>query len=390
MSALASRLEVLARACAAWAAEPPPPERGEAVAGEVARNGLSAREVDGQLTRITAALDEATLRRVLDLELDDAGGLDDGRLVAPREILHLAAGTVPGLLAESVLWGLAVGARNQCRPSRDDATFRHFHDLLQRIAPELAMRVEVVDEVRWQTADAAIVHGTDETVAHVRTRLAAGTPIAGFGSRDGIAVLTPDGIAGEPGWAGLLARDIDSFRGRGCMTPRHVIVLGTAAAGSTATVARRLGAALADRGAARRPSATPVDRRDAHDPRNDALMASVAGRRAVDEHVLAAIAAAAGDAVPRPAPHIVANGETSVTVLAADDLPELAVWLDGRRSTLQTAVVCAAPDERTAIERALLDGGCTRTCPPGEAHRPPVDWLYEGTGRLRPLVATRR
>lgn len=355
------RLWTIERACAAWCEQPP--ELQDAVDATVTSFGDSRAEVTRQLLRVARDMTSANLRRAL---LAQADGDAERLRRAPQALLHLVAATVPGLSVESVLWGLALGCHNACRPSRDDTTIRPFLRFLERVAPRLAARVELVSAPDWEAMDGAVVFGSDETIAMVRQRL--GTrPVAGYGSRTGIAVVTEGAMAGSEGWMYQLVDDIRRFGQRGCMSPRRVYGVDQ----DPAELAAALAAALRSR-VEMQVSPRELTR---HVPE------PYAARAASDAAALASIvlASPAGTTVPV---HVDAFSFEVVGVRSS----ELRGQVAALGSHLQTAVACCAPDEREALAHELEAAGCTRVCHPGTAHEPPFSWRHDGIGRVAPLL----
>lgn len=336
-----------------------------AVVETVARTGYARIDVETQLERVIDRCRAPVMRLVRAEELG-TGELPENR---PRTVLVLASGGVPGLVLEGIAAAFAVGARALVRPSRDETIIHHLLAGIRVWQPQLAPGIEVVGiggtQPPWSRADAAVVFGSDETVALVRDRLRpqAASRVAAYGSRQGIAVLAP-GADEDTSWSERLADDILTFRQRGCMSPSWVYVVGSPE--QAAPLVERLGRDLAHGRA--RHIARGVDD-------------DVSQRRARDADVLGAIAAGLA-----PDPSVLYAGDARLTVIRVDDDGELALEVARLGSLLQTAVVACAGDRRATIAELLLDAGCTRICLPGEAHEPFPLWPHDGIGRVAPLV----
>ena len=201
-----------------------------AVVETVARTGYARIDVETQLERVIDRCRAPVMRLVRAEELG-TGELPENR---PRTVLVLASGGVPGLVLEGIAAAFAVGARALVRPSRDETIIHHLLAGIRVWQPQLAPGIEVVGiggtQPPWSRADAAVVFGSDETVALVRDRLRpqAASRVAAYGSRQGIAVLAP-GADEDTSWSERLADDILTFRQRGCMSPSWVYVVGSPA-----------------------------------------------------------------------------------------------------------------------------------------------------------------
>lgn len=337
-----------------------------AVQETVGRHGYAPDDVAAQLTHVALRCRGRTMRYVLQAELGADAAPDD----APATVLVLASGRMPGLAIEGIAAALAIGARALVRPSRDETVLHHFLGMLRADEPELAARIELVgtdgDEPPWERAEAAIVFGSDETIALVRDRLsgAAKDRVAAYGSRQGIAVVAP-GADVDPSWAKRLAGDVLAFRQVGCMSPSWLFVLGDdeAAARLQESVGRELAMA-----------------RDRHVA--DGVDAGMQQRRTSDADVLGAIAA--GMAPNSTALHA---GDAQLTVVRVASEDDLVAQVGQLGSLLQTAVIATSRDDRGRIAELLLERtGITRICLPGQAHEPDGLWPQDGIGRVAPLL----
>jgi Acyl-CoA reductase (LuxC) len=373
------RLATVDAALAGW--EPGGELFDRAVADTVALHGYSQSDVERQLLHLVRERNSAS---ALESSLRAEAGGAPVRGRTPGEVLHLVAGTVPGLAMESVLTAYVLGARSQLRPSRQETVLGHFLTHASKTAPALVGTVDLVGELRWATPDAAIVYGSDDTVELVRHRLT-GRAVASYGSREGIAVVT--GSAGE-GWAIAVADDVLTFAQRGCMSPSHLFVLSsgdTAGSGSAGDGARA---------------------EHEFEARCDQLRAALLERRAL--HVvdgageLAARTSTDDAALARVLASIVPVGEETaerttglsvpparLTVTLARDAAHLAEEVAELGTRLQTAVLACATEERAAITQVLATAGCTRVEQPGRAHFPPAAWAHDGIGRFAPLLSPR-
>ncbi|MCW2955627.1 MAG: hypothetical protein JWO69_496 [Thermoleophilia bacterium] len=336
-----------------------------AVAETSLRLGYAKEDVEAQLRHVAERCTAATLHRVMTAEL----GADHDLSGAPERVMVLASGGVPGLAIEGVAAAFAIGATALVRPSRDDTVIHHLLGELPHLAPAAAHCIDLVGvgdtPLPWEQAGAAIVYGSDSTIAWVRDHLppAAKGRVAAYGSRQGIAVIAP-GAGIDTWWAEHLADDVLTFRQRGCMSPSWLYVVGSA--DEVAPMVEAIGRELAT--ARQRHVAPRVDD-------------SVPQRRANDADVLGAIAAGmAPDATALYA------GDARLTVVRVPDVASLGPQVSALGSLLQTAVVVADDSCYRDVEAALIAAGCTRIVEPGQAHEPDPLWAHDGIGRIAPLL----
>ena len=164
------------------------------------------------------------------LELGHAEALDDFqplggqwmRAIAPRVILHIVSGNTPHAALQSLVRGLLLGSHNLCKlPSAGLPEAEAFAAALP--AP-LRDRVEFTtarpDD--WLTsADAVIVFGADETVAHFRELAGPDRKFLGYGHRVSLGMVFEDASFES---APLAARDAALFDQQGCLSPHCIYV----------------------------------------------------------------------------------------------------------------------------------------------------------------------
>lgn len=354
-------LHALGRVLATWRERP---SFGSAVTETVAVTGYSRPDVIHQLRHVIARTSADAMRLVLEGE-----GVTPELLAAgPKTVLTLASSGVPGLVLEAMAAALTIGATALVRPSHDEAILRYVLSDARELEPALVDAIELVgvgdEPLPWDRTESAIVFGTDSTVTFVRDHLAppAARRVAAYGSRQGIAVVTP---GADRTWARRVADDVLTFRQRGCMSPSWLFVVGPAE--RTSALIDSLGRELVR--ARPRHLAPNVDDRMEH-------------RRANDADVLGAIAAGMA-----PDARVLYAGDARVTVVRVDDADDLELQVAALGSLLQTAVLACGLREHEALARRLQRAGCTRVCLPGHAHRPHALWRQDGIGRVAPLLA---
>ena len=314
-------------------------------------------------------------------ELGHADALDDfvplaGSLVkavAPRVILHIVSGNTPAAALQSLIRGLLLGAHNLCKiPSAGLPEVAEFHATLPA---ELAACVEISGELpdEWLTgADALIVFGSDETIAHFRARTASWQTFIAHGHALSFGVVFDDtdgaSIAG-------VARDASVFDQQGCLSPHVIYVRGDA---------RDYAARLAE----------AMRLFHEREPRGAISLSESNTIRALRNDL--AFRAANGEPIALHA----STGSTAWTVvfegapgfprsplhrfLFVKPLPaDLAAELREVRAHLSCAGVWPATLENA---RALAGTGVTRICPLGKMQQPPWSWRQDGQPTLAPLV----
>ncbi|MCW2949898.1 MAG: hypothetical protein JWN41_911 [Thermoleophilia bacterium] len=336
-----------------------------AIQETVSHTGYAAADVEHQLRQVMRRASGRAMRAVIDAELGENPDLSD----APATVLVLAASSVPGLAIEGAAAAIAVGAKALVRPSRDETVLFHFLSGIRFWEPALAEQIEIVgmagEPVPWESAEGAIVFGSDETLAFAREQLApeAVARLAAYGSRQGIAVVLP-GADVDASWAERLADDICMFRQRGCMSPSWLYVVGTAA--ETAPLVSAVGRELTF--ASGRHMVGGADE-------------AVVQRHAADAAALDAIASGSNADTSQ-----LFAGEAQLTVVRVDSAAELKAHVGRLGSLLQTAVIAGPHEQRPALAQTLLEAGCTRICFPGAAHEPDALWPHDGIGRVAPLL----
>lgn len=356
MSALSfdERLHRVAMAARTWRLFPN--ELIEAIDATVQLSTYPREEVEAQLLRIVGAFTDENMRTVLRAQ---APNFDERH--APLTIAHVAAATIPGLAIESLLWGLVIGSTNFVRASRDERSVQPFVKMLLRLYPDWHSEVFVVSEIDWDTIDAAIVYGSDETVSSIQRRLPPPPRIAAFGSRSGVAIVDD---AGYP-----LGHDIACFDQRGCMSPTVVLALG-----DDATFAAIVKALQDDLRA-------HTERRLFNRTNAEVFTAGCRARSTADTLLLDALLA------NTDSPMIVATELAAVHILHCSTEAEVAFALGKRRGSLQSIVIGSDDEERFArIDSIARLAGATRTCSPGHAHEPERAWPHDGIGHIAPLL----
>ena len=344
---------------------------------ERARHLATAAERFPFLGRTTAD----DLLELVRVELGDAGALDDfvqrgehfARAIAPRSILHIVSGNTPAAGLQSLIRGLLLGSHNPVKlPAAGLPEMTQFREALP---PELAERVELSTELpeEWLArAEAVIVFGSDETIAHFRARIRADQTFIAHGHRLSIGVIFDD-----PAFASVAgaARDASLFDQQGCLSPQVLYVKSDA------------------RGYAER-LADEMARFEALEPRATVSLSETLATRTAREEF--AFRAANGE----PVQVWQSSDSTAWTVVFDSTLgfprsplnrfvfvkpmPEdFAAELQKVRMHLSCAGVFPATIEHA---RVLTELGISRVCPIGQMQTPPWTWHQDGQPSLAALV----
>jgi hypothetical protein len=219
---LEHRAQMIEAVCGAWR-DPSCAERLSAIASR-ANDGMDAENVAAQLNRITS------WKHQLLIELVEAElGTDLALVMAPQRILHLASGSVPGLGIDSLIPTLMLGCHQLIKTSERDRELAGFVAVLRNTAPELGKLVTLTESIDWSAPDAAVVWGTNATIALVRHKLGQTAPIAAYGERTSLAVIHGPDLADAKLFDQTISglqRDVSMFNGEGCMTPQELILVG--------------------------------------------------------------------------------------------------------------------------------------------------------------------
>ena len=211
-------------------------------AGHLAAGTGSFRDLLGEVTTADLlALVCADLGHEEILDGFQPHGPHLARAVAPGMILHIVSGNTPHAGLQSLLRGLLLGSHNLCKlPSGglvpELAAFR------ATLPPPLAAAVELSETLpdAWlDRADAAVVFGSDATVAELRRRVPPDRTFIAHGHRVSLGVIFDDPEARS---VDVAAQAVSLFDQQGCLSPQGFYVRGNARA-----YAERLAAAMARR-----------------------------------------------------------------------------------------------------------------------------------------------
>ncbi len=355
-----------------WASWPASEYWQQAVAATSAEHHYAGEDVAKQLALVADRCSRVSLNACAVAEGMEAAGRPITN--RPGRVMHLVASSVPGLAVESICHTLALGATVVIKPSRRETVLDMWLQHLHAVASPLCERIELSTVAVPENIDAAVVFGTDETVAFVQTQLDearnGSTPIAGYGNRTGIGIIDSAALPSAQSWLPSLSDDIATFLQRGCMSPRHLIVVGALPQAMQTEYKEALAAALQTAWNTH-VAGPPTEELDVH------------ARSMHDEQILDALFDAA------PSEDTLRYESLEVELHWAIDDQHARTLLDQFATTLQTAVlVSESPARFNQLVQLASSAGCTRTCPPGYAHAPAADWPHDGIGWFTPLLRT--
>ncbi len=337
----------------------------------VAREGLAAE--------VQAWRDRAALGRALARAAEALGApLSAPELVhrLPREVLIVAARTLPASTMREVFWARLLGARVRIKPARDQeavAAAMAAADPEALAVTPFAGGDDAALDAAVAGADAVVVLGGDDTVAAVRARVPRDRAFLGYGHRVSAAWWAGgelgDGAGVDEALEGL-ARDLCAWDQSGCLSPQVLWVEGAEALGGHEGVAARLAEALRGVEGAL-PMTLPAGAARAR--RVATTLGHMQGR--VWETETAVVVALPSGAF-RPSP-----GYRLLWVLPADPVALQAT------APILSSVACVGASVGPAEALPPLPPS-VRVCAPGELQRPPLDWAHDGldpvAGYLRP------
>jgi len=309
------------------------------------------------------------------------------RLVGPPLMLQVHAGNVPGVGVTSVLRGLLIRSGLLCKLPEDEPGLavlfaRALRDEDDLLGGSLALSwwPGAKPTPAWgewvKYTRKVVVYGGYDAICAVRAGVPAGTDVITYGPRIGVAVILPDAPAAA---ASRLARDVCAYEGRGCVSPRLVLVV---AAGAE-PFADRLGQALAVE-AARLPQP----------PVSDAEASAIREVRTEAEFEVGSDVASAGffgaddlswTVVYREPDLRAAALPRVVYVSAVPDVARLLEHLASLEGSIQT-IGYAGSSGLEELSEGAVRLGAGRMAPVGRLAWPPHDWSHNSRWQLRPLV----
>lgn len=391
---LDQRLTLLARAAEAWL-EPSSPWLQRAIAAVAAPSRLSPEMLAEALPSMIAPLAGDAIGSLLDRELGDRRMLESfvggRRAFAPRRLLLILAGNLPGLAAIPSALALAIGSGVLVKCAAGDPVFPQlWAESLGELAPQVAGAIRVA---RWQggdrtvedrllrEADLVVAWGSDEAIASLRAR----TPgrFLGHGHRLSFALVAREIVENDTSRAEAaagLARDVSVWDQRGCLSPHTCFVeadrtLAKRFAEDTAAALERLAIRLP-------PGPTTLTQSAAVRTWREALCWEEPGSTVLGPAGALTWSVAyvpAGDLRPVP----------PARCIRIADLPDLS-GLPHRvvrwRTHLEACGLGASADRFPSLLEAVGEAGAVWVCPLGRMQNPPLEWCAGGRPRVADWV----
>ena len=295
------------------------------------------------------------------------------RAIPPRVILHIVSGNTPHAALQSLIRGLLLGSHNLCKlPSEGLPVAEAF---VAGLPEALRSRVELSaarPDTWLAAADAIIVFGSDETVAHFRKLALPDQTFLGYGHRVSLGIVFEDaGFESAP----RAALDASLFDQQGCLSPHCIYV-----ADRPEEYAARL--------------AVEMECVQRTLPRSKLILSEAAAISEIRE--TSRFRAAAGQDVR------LWEGEAWTVIFDADPVFSASVlnrviFVRPLPDDLATALALARPflstiaiwpnTQRFAEQSAAL--GASRVCALGRMQEPAWTWRQDGRQTLAPLVSWR-
>lgn len=196
-------------------------------------------------------VDAAMLMEWLKLDLGHEDALDGfqkrGCILtlakAPRLILHVVAGNTANAALQSLAMGLLLGSKNRLKiPTGAEDVVSAIDEFLAELRAELRAEIEYSENLpdEWlRDANAVIVYGSDETVAHFRSKIRPWQKFVSHGHRLSFAIVFDK----QDYVAEMLAEDISLYDQQGCLSP-HTVYVSEKVPGEAREVAGQLAAAM--------------------------------------------------------------------------------------------------------------------------------------------------
>ena len=318
----------------------------------VAATGLSAAGVSLALSQhLETDPSEADLRALL-------------AAFEPAEACHVVlSANVCTAPLRALACALAVAPRVSLKPSRRDPVMAEL--LVEALRDDECCEVTLVKRLAAAAGEVVHAYGSDDSMQALRQGMADGVHFVGHGTGFGVAVVAGGELVAA---AEQLARDVVPFDGRGCLSPRLVLVAGAgpmSAAARAGAFAQRLHQALTRAGASVPAGPLTPDERAAR-AHYGQLMAAIGHCYRGRYHMVACDEAPAAIALPPPGRALLVVAcrlEQAAVLLAPWRRYVTALGADGD-SALRDVVVGCCPGARQSklgwMQRPPLDGPVDR------------------------------
>ena len=176
-----------------------------------------------------ALLGPTTAEDLLDwlrAELGNAEALDrwvahgeaKAKAIPPKTILHIVSGNTPHAALQSLVGGLLLGSANLLKLPRGGII--EVDEFISALPEALRATTETTEELPsdWLArANAVIVYGSDDTIAHFRSLVSPSQTFVGHGHKASLGIIWEDPAFASCGGA---ARDASLFDQQGCLSPQ--------------------------------------------------------------------------------------------------------------------------------------------------------------------------
>ncbi len=140
------------------------------------------------------------------------------KAIAPAAILHVVSGNTPHAALQSLGGGLLLGSRNLVKLPRGGII--EVDEFVSGLPDTLRAKIEISEDLApdWLTkANAVIVYGSDETIAHFRALVSPSQVFVGHGHKASLGIVWEDPEFSSCHGA---ARDASLFDQQGCLSPQ--------------------------------------------------------------------------------------------------------------------------------------------------------------------------
>lgn len=290
------------------------------------------------------------------------------------------AGCIPTASFAALIPPLLVGSSVYAKPdSQDPVSPALFRDSLLRADEDVGRAIAVGSDAEvLAEADAVIVHGRDDTVAELRSRVPVGRIFVGHGHRVSLAAVARHVEAEDA--ARAVGLDLALYDGRGCLSPAWILAEDRPA-GRAAALARALAEELD-----RLSRSLPRGKADAGE---EAWVHDLRARAAVreDAQLFAPGSSTAWTVVLEPlGAHPDPGMLRSLPVVPVSDLDALAEWCIGLAPHLSSLGHAGWGERAPRPEEVVVRAGGSRVCALGQMQCPPIGWHHDGIATVGSLI----
>ncbi|MBX5493093.1 MAG: acyl-CoA reductase [Chloroflexi bacterium] len=368
--------------------------------------GYCAPMVRKGLPGYLATFRAENLWRLLTSELGDPAYLDAfrprpafggySRAYGPRLAMHVFAGNVPGLPAQSLVCALLAKAACLGKAASEEPLFAPlFAASLAAVDPRLGECLavcwwpggdEALEAVAFERADAVIAYGGEAAMASIRARVPPTKRFIAYSHKLSFGVIGREALSADTvaETAARAAYDVAKYDQQGCLSP-HLFYVERGGTVAPRAFAAALAQALAEaerlmpRGRLRLDETAAI--RD--------LRAAVEFRALDDPRVAlhASPGSTAWTVVYEEDPAFAASClNRTVRVKPVDDVATIPALLAPVQRYLQTAGVALPPPRLLVLAEQLGALGLDRVCPLGQMPDPSPGWHHDGRFNVLDLL----